>query len=54
MKIIEEKVNITLNAICKCGCQRFIRENINNANIELLCVECEKKYNIRIYTEEMK
>jgi len=52
MKIIDEKINFTLDAICKCGCKRFIQKKINNAYIELLCVECEKKYCVRIFVKE--
>ena len=54
MKIIDEKINFTLDAICKCGCKRFIQKKINNAYIELLCVECEKIYILKIFTEEKK
>lgn len=54
MKIIENKIEFKIDFMCKCGCYRFIKKEIYSTWIELVCVECEKKYRIKIFTEEIE
>ena len=54
MKIINKNITFSVNFICKCGCPRFIRKEIYPTYAKILCVECEKQYAMKIFTEEIE
>jgi len=54
MKIVENKIDFKIDFLCKCGYSRFIKKEIYPTYIELLCIDCEKKYTMKIFTEEIE